>query len=154
MIAQLLVQRQLVQPKTLTLVSTTYSLNPTTTGNDAVITPENFKAGTNWMEATAKLHDPHHYPGYYQEVLLPGFRQLSSQHTIDLPLTALQTWALPVCIIHGEQDEFFPTLIVEKMASALPNAELHIIPEQTHALLFRQAGQVRELMVDFLSRHA
>jgi 3-oxoadipate enol-lactonase len=154
MIAQLLVQHELVHPKTLTLVSTTHSLNPLTTGNTAVITPENFKAGSKWMEATVKLHDPYHYPGYYKEVLLAGFRELGPQNAIDLPLVALKAWTLPVCLIHGEEDEFFPPFIVEKMAAALPHAELHIVPGQTHALLFRQAGKVRDLMLDFLSRHA
>ncbi len=154
MIAQLLVEHQFVQPKTLTLVSTTYSINSATTGNLAIITPEKFKAGRNWMEVTAKLHDPHHYNGYYDEVLLPNFRQLNPQNAIDLPLTALETWTLPVCIIHGAQDEFFPTFIVENMATALPNAELHIIPNQTHTLIFRQSGIVRDLMLNFLQRHA
>jgi 3-oxoadipate enol-lactonase len=154
MIAQLLVHSQFVEPKTVTLVSTTHSTNPSTTGNSAKITPENFKAGHNWMKVTAKLHDPYHYDGYYHEVLLPGFRQLHPQNAIDLPLTALKAWMLPVCIIHGAQDEFFPTFIVEKMAAALPNAELHIIPDQTHALIFRQSWKVRELMLDFLHRHA
>ncbi len=154
MIAQLLVNTHFVQPKTLTLVSTTHSTNPATSGNRAIVTPENFKAGRNWMEATVKLHDPYHYAGYYNKELLPGFRQLSPQHAIDLPLTALAAWTLPVCIIQGAQDEFFPTFIVEKMAAALPNAELHIIPDQTHALIFRQSWKVRDLMLDFLQRHA
>lgn len=153
MIAQLLVEHQFVQPKTLTLVSTTHSTNAATTGSMAIVTPENFKAGRNWMEMTAKLHDLHHYAGYYKEVLLPEFRQLNAQNAIDLPLTALEAWTLPVCIIHGAEDEFFPTFIVEKMAIALPDAELHIIPNQTHALIFRQSGIVRELMLDFLQRH-
>ncbi|MCX6043952.1 MAG: alpha/beta hydrolase [Chloroflexi bacterium] len=153
MIAQLLVDNQLVHPKTLTLISTTHSTNAATTGSTAIVTPENFKAGRNWMAMTAKLHDPHHYDGYYHEVLLPNFRQLNAQNAIDLPLTALETWTLPVCIIHGAEDEFFPTFIVDKMATALPDAELHIVPNQTHALIFRQSGTVRDLMLDFLQRH-
>lgn len=154
MLAQLLVNQHLVQPRTLTLVSTTYSLNPATTGNYAEVTPETFKAGSKWMEATAKLHDPYRYVGYYNEILLPGFRQLDPQNSIDLSLAALHEWQLPVCIIHGAQDEFFPSFIVEQMAAALPDAELHLIPEQTHALIFRQSGKVRELMLAFLHQHA
>jgi 3-oxoadipate enol-lactonase len=153
MIAQLLVQQRFVTPKTLTLVSTTYSTNPDTTGNQAEITPENFRAGRGWMEATARLHDPHHGDGYYQEVLLPAFRALTPETAIDLSLADLRTWQLPVCIIHGEQDEFFPPFIVQDMAEAIPQAELHLIPEQTHALLFRQPWLVRDRMIDFLDRH-
>lgn len=152
MIAQLLVYHQLVQPSSLTLISTTYSLNPATTGNTASLTPEQFKASPRWMEATARLHDPYHYPGYHQQELLPGFRRLTIEQGIDLPLNALHTWSFPVCLIQGAQDEFFPTFVVEAMANALPNAELHLIPDQTHALLFRQPWKVREIMLAFLQR--
>jgi 3-oxoadipate enol-lactonase len=153
MIAQLLVHQHLIQPHTLTLVSTTYSINPATTDNHADVTPENFKAGRNWLEATAKLHDPYHYEGYYQEVILPNFRQLTPQSRIDLPLAALHEWSLPVCIIQGAQDEFFPSFIAEQMAATLPNSELHLIPEQTHALIFRQSWKVRDIMLGFLGKH-
>ncbi|MCL4857770.1 MAG: alpha/beta hydrolase [Caldilineaceae bacterium] len=154
MVAQLMVHHQWVAPASLTLISTTYSTNPATTGNTLVITPENFKASPGWMEATARLHDPYHYPGYYQEVLLPGFQALNGDSAIDLQLDDLQAWMLPVCIIHGEKDEFFPPFIVEAMAQALPQAELHLVAEQTHALLFRQPTPVRTLMLDFLMRHS
>jgi 3-oxoadipate enol-lactonase len=153
MIAQLLVHHRWVMPQTLTLVSTTYSTNPATTGNTTEITPENFRAGRGWMEATARLHDPHHGDGYYHEILLPAFRALTPETGIDLSLADLHTWRLPVCLIHGEQDEFFPSFIVQAMAEALPDAELHLIPEQTHALLFRQPWLVRDHMLDFLDRH-
>jgi 3-oxoadipate enol-lactonase len=153
MIAQLLVHQGLMRPQTLTLVSTTYSTNPATTHNPNRITVEDFKAGANWMEATARLHDPHHYAGYYAEVLLAGFRKLTGASAIDLALDDLRTWPMPVCIIHGAEDEFFPPSIVEAMAQALPDAELNLIPEQTHALLFRQPWQVRQIMLDFLTRH-
>jgi 3-oxoadipate enol-lactonase len=154
MIAQLMVQHSLVPAQTLTLVSTTYSTNPATTKNTAEVTPEKFKAGAGWMEATARLHDPHHHPGYYQEVLLPAFRALNNETSLDLSLDDLRSWQLPVCLIHGERDEFFPPYIVEEMAAALPTAELHVIPEQTHALLFRQPWVVSEIMLDFLGRHS
>ncbi len=153
MIAQLLVQHSMINARTLTLVSTTYSVNPATTNNHAVITPENFKAGRGWMEATARLHDPYQGEGYYFGTLLPGFRALTPATAIDLTLADLQQWPLPVCIIQGADDEFFPSFVVEAMAEALPNAELHLIPDQTHALLFRQPWQVRDRMLDFLQRH-
>jgi pimeloyl-ACP methyl ester carboxylesterase len=154
MIAQLMVHHRLVQPRTLTLVSTTHSTNPDTTQNTAVITPEDFKASPGWMEATAKLHDPYHGDGYYREVLLEGFRQLTGETAIDLAVEELRNWNFPVCLIHGEQDEFFPPYIIKRMAAMLPNSELHIIPGQTHALLFRQPWKVREIMLDFLLRHS
>ncbi len=53
MIAQLLVHHRLVRPTSLTLVSTTHSTNPATTGAINTLIPENFQAGRAWMEATA-----------------------------------------------------------------------------------------------------
>ena len=54
----------------------------------------------------------------------------------------------------GERDEFFPPAIVQDMASAIPDAELHLVPRQTHALIFRQPWKVAEIMEAFLHRHA
>lgn len=153
MIAQLMVHHGLAQPATLTLVSTTYSNNPDTTGIDRPRDPKHFKAGKRWLEATAKLHDPYHYDGYFDEVLLAGFRQLSYADTLDLSLADLAKWELPVCIVHGDHDEFFPEQIVRDMTAALPNAELHIVSGQTHALIFRRPWAVQEPLLNFLERH-
>jgi len=150
MIAQLLVHHKMVQPATLTLVSTTHSTNRAVTGATNALVPENFQAGRKWMEATARLHDPWQGAGYYEDVLLPGFRALRPHTAIDLPLDALRAFNLPTCLIHGARDEFFPVSLVEQMAAALPHAELHIIPRQTHALIFRQPWQVAEIMAAFL----
>jgi pimeloyl-ACP methyl ester carboxylesterase len=151
MIAQWLVHDGLIHPKSLTLVSTTYSNNPATTGADGRVTPERFRAGKRWLEATARLHDPHHYEGYFDDVLLANFRLHTPQNTIDLELDDLRAWSMPVCIIHGAEDEFFPARIGEQMAGALANAELHLIPEQTHALIFRRPWAVKRILMDFLA---
>lgn len=153
MLAQLLVADGLMQPKTLTLVSTTHSTNPVTSGYAGQLDPADFKAAPNWMEATARLHDPYHYEGYYEDVILTAFRRLRPDTSIDLPLAALSSFALPVCIIHGAADEFFPPTIAERMAAALPDAALHIVPRQSHALLFRQPWRVAQIMVEFLDKH-
>jgi len=153
MLAQLVVHHRYARPATLTLVSTTHSVNPQTTGSGRALVPEHFQASRNWMEATARLHDPYRYAGYYEQELLPGFRRLTGENAIDLPLEALYEWTLPVCIIHGELDEFFPPAIPEAMAAVLPDAELHLIERQTHALLFRQPWQVARIMLQFLAKH-
>ena len=134
------------------MLFTTHSTNPATTDSYASLTPEHFQAGRNWLEATARLHDPYHYPGYYEQELLPGFRQLTPESAIDLPLSALRRFQLPVLIIHGMRDEFFPAYIPQRMADEIPNSELHLIPGQTHALLFRQPWQVARLMLEFLNK--
>jgi 3-oxoadipate enol-lactonase len=153
MIAQLLVHHELVEPATLTLVSTTHSTSPQTTGEPVQTHPENFRAGDRWLEATAQLHDPHLGEGYFNRVLLPAFRQLTPANTIDLPLSALESFIMPACIIHGSEDEFFPLPIARRMAAHLPQGELHVIPDQTHALIFRRPWVVGQRMADFLERH-
>lgn len=152
MIAQLMLQQSLLQPASLTLVSTTYSTNPATTGGGAQLSPENFIASPKWLDATAKLHDPYQGEGYFYGELLPGFKTLRTDHWIDLPLDELRRFDLPASIIHGEQDEFFPVSVPERMHEMLPNSELHIIPNQTHALIFRQPWVVGDIMRDFLTR--
>lgn len=153
MIAQQLVYMRLARPATLTLVSTTYSVNPRTTDNHTALRTEDFDASENWLQATARLHDPYHYDGYYHSELLPAFRRLSPATAIDLPLDALTAFRMPVCVIHGSEDEFFPTYIAEEMAAAAPLGELHIVPGQKHALLFRQPWRVARIMIEFLAKH-
>lgn len=151
MIAQHIVNEYFANPASLTLVSTTYSTNPERTGNVREVTPEAFQMGDNWLELTAQLHDPHQGEGYFYGELLSGYRELDKYTGLDLSLETLKKWALPTCIIHGERDEFFPLYIPQSMAEALPDARLHIVPEQTHALIFRRSTQVFGIMSDFLA---
>ncbi|MFZ4848894.1 MAG: alpha/beta fold hydrolase [Caldilinea sp.] len=152
MLAQLLVVAEQLRPATLVLVSTTYSLNPATTGHQAALEPANFRAGERWLEATARLHDEHQYSGYFQEVLLPAFRQMNPDAVIDLQLADLARVTSPVCLLHGSEDEFFPPAIPLQMAAAFPNAELQLIEGQSHSLIFRQPWRVAAGMVQFLER--
>lgn len=152
MIAQLLVHKRLVQPVTLCLISTTHSTDPQRSGASTSLIPEHFQAGRRWLEATALLHDPFQGQGYYARTLLPGFRKLTPELAIDLSLYALGDFDLPVCIIHGDHDEFFPSFIVRRMAAAMPSAELHLMAHQTHALIFRQPHKVAGVMDEFLQR--
>jgi pimeloyl-ACP methyl ester carboxylesterase len=153
MLAQLLVHHGMVRPRTLTLISTTYSTDPRRNGAGKPLLPENFQAGRRWLEASARMHDVHQGTGYFEQTLLPGFRGLTPATSIDLTLEDLARFRLPVCLIHGEHDEFFPPPVVQAMAAAFPDAELHLIPHQTHALIFRQPARVAGLMEDFLARH-
>ncbi|MCB0061497.1 MAG: alpha/beta hydrolase [Caldilineaceae bacterium] len=150
MIAQQLVQQGWADPLSLTLISTTYSTAPAVTAGAQALKPENFQFGKRWMEATAKLHDEHHYPGYYEERIVAAYREMTPATTIDLPLSALAAWSMPVCIIHGTEDEFFPVTVAEQMANTIPNAELHMVPDQSHALIFRQWWKVLAIIEEFL----
>jgi len=153
MVAQRMVQHGIISPRTLTLVSTTYSTNPHTTGVTDPVTPERFQAGRNWLQATARLHDPIQGEGYFDSVLLPGFRNLTPITSIDMSVADMERVQTPICLIQGDQDEFFPPRIVEQMAEGYPNIEAHLVPGQTHALLFRGPAKVGEIMAAFLARH-
>jgi pimeloyl-ACP methyl ester carboxylesterase len=153
MIAQLLVHHALVAPASLTLISTTYTVDHAKlTGDSEALETQNFRAGDRWLEATAELHDPYHYDGYFEDELLSGFRRLTPRTAIDLPLEALSAWSMPACIIHGAEDEFFPVDVPRRMARALASAELNIVSKQSHALIFRRPQQVGKLLQAFLKR--
>ncbi|MFN8441516.1 MAG: alpha/beta fold hydrolase [Caldilineaceae bacterium] len=152
MIAQLMVNDALVDPASLTLVSTTYTTDPAELKSGTPLAPENFVASDNWLDATAKLHDPYQGEGYFYRELLPGFRTARLEFAINLSLDELKRFQLPTCIIHGELDEFFPTTIAQQMHQAIATSELHIIPQQTHALIFRKPWIVGEIMREFLVR--
>ena len=152
-LAEWIVAEELLDAQTLTLVSSAYSINPLTTGLPIEIRPEAYRAGGNWLEVTAKLHDVHQGEGYFERVLLPGYRALTPQRSVDFSLETVATWELPVCIIHGDEDEIFPVEIAKQMAAALPNSELHIILHQSHSLIFRKGRKVTEIMRNFLAKH-
>ena len=152
-VAELMVEHELIAPSTLTLVSSTYSVDSDTTGVKTGVRPEQFRAGERWLDATARLHDPYRYEGYFEDVLLNRFQRLEPSWVIDLQLEDLAAWAMPVCLVHGDEDEFFPVTIAEQMAEALPDAELHVVADQGHSLLFERPARVAAILDDFLARH-
>ncbi len=150
-LAQWLVHDELVDVASLTLISTTYSTSPRTTGVAIDLPAAASNLSDGWLAATAHLHDPYQGEGYFRDIMLPAFRQLTPATVIDLPIHALMTWAMPVCIIHGVQDALFPVQVAEQMAEALPNAELHLVPDQGHDLIFRANRKVGEILQTFLA---
>jgi 3-oxoadipate enol-lactonase len=152
-VAQWMVAEELLDVATMTLVSTSYSTNPVTTGVAIDTRPEAYRAGGNWQEVTAKLHDAYQGEGYFERELLPGYRALTPARAIDFAPATLATWELPVCIIHGDEDEIFPVAVAEQMHAALPNSELHIISHQSHSLIFRKSRQVAAIIGAFLAKH-
>ena len=149
-LAQWMVAEELLDVQSMTLISTSYSTSPTTTGVAIDTRPEAYKAGGNWLEVTSKLHDVYQGEGYFERELLPGYRALTPERSVDFSRETLATWELPVCIIHGDEDEIFPVAVAEQMHASLPNSELHIMPRQTHSLIFRRNRQVGEIMRAFL----
>jgi len=150
MIAQWLIYEEWVSPASMTLISTTHSMNSDTAGAPVTTDPDRFRFGSKWLDATAALHDPHQGDGYFRREILPAAGPRDPKLTLDLPLDTLAEWSMPLCIIHGEEDEFFPVQVARNMAAHAPAAQLHVIPGQSHALIFRQPWKIAELMRDFL----
>ncbi|MGB5695506.1 MAG: alpha/beta hydrolase [Polyangiales bacterium] len=58
---------------------------------------------------------------------------------------------VPTLIIAAEHDTFTPMALAEEMAAAIPNAELEVIEEASHAAPVEQPDRIAERVEDFLS---
>lgn len=58
---------------------------------------------------------------------------------------------VPTLVIAAEHDTFTPMALAEEMAAAIPNAELEVIEEASHAAPVEQPDRIAERIEDFLS---
>jgi pimeloyl-ACP methyl ester carboxylesterase len=54
-------------------------------------------------------------------------------------------------VIAAERDTFTPVALAKEMAAAIPNAELELIEEASHAAPVEQPDRIAERAEDFLS---
>jgi len=57
----------------------------------------------------------------------------------------------PTLVIAAEHDTFTPMALAEEMAGAIPDAELEVIPEASHAAPVEQPDQIVERIEEFVS---
>jgi pimeloyl-ACP methyl ester carboxylesterase len=85
-------------------------------------------------------------------------RITSTKMAEEVPLGPLLTWeqvaaiGCPVLSIlgsHGYQADD-----LEALTSLLPNGELHVFEGQGHSVLVEQHREVRELVLEWIERHA
>lgn len=69
----------------------------------------------------------------------------------DYDLEQLASISTPTLVIHGAEEEFILLEHSQKLASALPNARLLVIPGATHAGLLEQPQKYNGVMHEFLS---
>lgn len=71
------------------------------------------------------------------------------------PLTCdrLQTVAVPTLAIAGQYGMPYSRLIVERLASCLPDCRLVVIPAVTHFMSHQAPSAFNEIVLDFLDRH-
>ena len=81
------------------------------------------------------------------EVFLPML-QLAGQHDTRGFLPEV---AVPTLVVAAEHDTFTPMTLAEEMAGAIPNAELEVIEEASHAAPVEQPDRITERIEDFLS---
>jgi pimeloyl-ACP methyl ester carboxylesterase len=58
---------------------------------------------------------------------------------------------VPTLVVAAEHDTFTPMTLAEEMAAAIPNAELEVIEEASHAAPVEQPDRIAERVEDFLS---
>ena len=58
---------------------------------------------------------------------------------------------VPTLVVAAEHDTFTPMALAEEMAGAIPDAELEVIPDASHAAPVEQPEQIAELIEEFLS---
>jgi len=64
----------------------------------------------------------------------------------------LPTISVPVLLIGGDRDEFFPAEIIEETARLIPDCTLRLYAGKGHAQMLTD-GRVPEEMLDFIARH-
>ncbi len=57
----------------------------------------------------------------------------------------------PTLVIAAEHDTFTPMALAEEMAHAIPNAELEVVPEASHAAPVEQPDRITERIEEFVS---
>ena len=117
----------------------------------AKMTPERIPVRLpEWAARLAALHDTHHEPGYWQQLM----RQMQPLWPVqpDLALEQLAEIAAPTLLIAGERDGFGHIDQQVAMRRAIPHAELCILPVAGHYVLNDQPELFRLVALDFLRR--
>ena len=61
--------------------------------------------------------------------------------------------SVPTLIVAAERDTFTPRMLADEMARAIPEAELEVIEEASHAAPVEQPRRIAERLEEFLAAH-
>lgn len=103
-------------------------------------------------------------PSFFEQQYDFLLSRVEAAHALDLPsviqlcecfntldITAeLGSIPHPTCVIVGEQDILKPPCYAETIASAIPEAELHLIPGAGHASFWEAAAAFNSIVLGFL----
>ncbi|MCC7352265.1 MAG: alpha/beta hydrolase, partial [Anaerolineae bacterium] len=140
--------RHQARARTLTLVSATYTFD------DHAKPVMRERADAREAAARADPENQQQRGPYFQE-LTDAFRGFTLGPP-ELPFTPddLRQITVPVLILHGDRDVFFPVYIPVTMYQAMPNAELCIVPVAGHGVPGDPSGLFLTIISQFLARHA
>jgi pimeloyl-ACP methyl ester carboxylesterase len=107
------------------------------------------RANPHWVEVLKTAHMRADDPNYWQTLL----KQVSKMWWTPLDYTAgdFERITKPALILMGDKDEGIPVEQAVEMYHLIPNAELAILPNATHASAVTELSMT--IVLDFLLRH-
>ena len=137
--------------RSLVLAGAQYTNDERTLALLAKMAPERVQARLpEWAATLARLHDTHHQPGYWQELMRQMMPLWPRQP--DLSLEQIGRIDAPTLLIAGERDGFGHPEMQVAMRRAMPRAELCILPAAGHNVMNDQPELFRIAVLDFLDR--
>jgi pimeloyl-ACP methyl ester carboxylesterase len=135
----------------LILAGAQYTNDARTLGLLDKMTPERIaERQPAWAASLAQLHDTHHQPGYWRDLLrqmLPFWR-VEPNYSLD----QIAQIAAPTLLIAGERDSFGHIDQQVAMRRAIPRSELCIAPVAGHFVMNDQPELFQLAALDFLKR--
>ncbi|HEX5689823.1 MAG TPA: alpha/beta hydrolase [Roseiflexaceae bacterium] len=137
--------------RSLILAGAQYTNDERTLATLEKMTPERIaERQPAWAARLAVLHDTHHAPGYWKELLrqmLPFWHREP-----DYSLEQLAQIGVPTLLIAGERDPFGHLDQQVAMRRAIPRAELCIAPIAAHFVMNDQPELFQLVALNFLKR--
>jgi pimeloyl-ACP methyl ester carboxylesterase len=143
--------RQPARVHSLILAGGQYTNDERTLGTLEKMSPERIEARQpEWAARLEQLHDMHHQPGYWKELLrqMWPFWQVEPDFTIE----QLGQITAPTLLIAGERDRFGHLDQQVAMRRAIPRSELCIAPVAGHYVINDQPELFQLVALDFLRR--
>jgi pimeloyl-ACP methyl ester carboxylesterase len=137
--------------RSLILAGSQYTNDERTLSMLPKMTPERIQARVpEWAAELERLHDTHHHPGYWRELMV----QMTSMWPVQPNLTVEQIGAIaaPTLLVAGERDNFGHPDMQFAMRRAMPQSELCILPAAGHNVMNDQPELFRLAALDFLRR--
>ena len=105
-----------------------------------------------WAAELARLHDPHHHPGYWRELV----RQVAATAAASPTYTDddLRRIATPALLIAGEDDPIGNLEQLVAMKRLIPGAEILVVNHAWHIAQHTHPQVVGPAILDFLARHS